>query len=187
MMLLVFLVSLSCRVVIGQSAVDDVLLLKKGKNTIAKYFAGGNISFFTRERKPVVASIDSIRRDSLFLKQYNIRMLPTGYGTFTKDTAGSYLLAYSLLDVAGFPAIKQRGRNIITDGTVLKWGAAGFIVLNLVNATRENDPPFGKDNRPALLSAVGTYVLGWGLGKLWTNHYTIGRKYRLEVLARGKW
>ncbi len=166
----------------AQEGPCDILLLKKGNKTVQKYYAGNSIRFYTTEGQDISGMIDCIKNDSIFLTQQTIRRIQTPEGGIRFDTSQKYKLMFSIANIGSFPAGKQKGKNIITDGSLLILGGAGYLVVNLVNTTRQGDPPFGKENLPKVLTATGAVVLGFLLKKVWPSRNTIGKKYELQVL-----
>lgn len=167
---------------LAQSGKNNVLILKKGEQSVAKYFSGNSISFTTKDGMPVSGVIDHITLDSIYLVNYNIRRLQRADGGIIFDTAGRYKLMFNLNNIGSFPIQKQKGKNILTDGSLLMLGGGAYLVLNIFNTTREGNPPFGEENLPNLLWATGMVATGFLLKKLWPKKITIGPKYSLVVL-----
>ncbi|TAD85258.1 MAG: hypothetical protein EAY75_11640 [Bacteroidetes bacterium] len=160
---------------------SDVLLLQKNQRTIASYFAGTNISFFTTDRLPVSARVDSIRRDSIFLTQYNLQRFMTAQGGQMIDTVGKFNLRFSVANIGYFPYKGRQPQGFW--GRALGLGGGGFLLVNLVNTLRENDAFFGKENLPRVLGAVGAVALGIGLAATEKEKVKLGGKYRLKYLV----
>lgn len=167
---------------IAQDKPCDILLLKKGNKTIQKFFSGSTIVFYTTEGMNVFGTIECITNDSIFLYQQTIRRIPTPDGGIRFDTSNKYRLMYSIANIGSFPAGKQKGKNLVTDGTLLMVGGAGYLVVNLVNTTRQGDPPFGEENLPRVLAGAGAVAGGFLLRMLWPSRHFIGKKYQLQVL-----
>lgn len=160
---------------------SDILLLQKNHRTIRQFHPGTPVTFFTTEHLAVSAIVDSIKRDSIFLLQYGVRMVPNGFGGYRPDTLGRYKLGFSLDNIYSFPAPPPRFA-VIRNGLIFMIGGAAYLVLNLVNSTREKVPPFGKDNRPHLAWGAGAVVFGYLLHRLRVKEYRVGKKYQLKYL-----
>jgi hypothetical protein len=173
-----------CQASFAQTGSSNFLLLKKGEKTIQKYFAGNGIRFSTTEGMPVEGMIEKITTDSIYLINHNVRRIQRADGAVIFDTAGRYRSSFSLANLGSFPAGKQQGKNILTDGTLLMIAGGGYLVLNIFNTTRQGDPPFGEENLPNVLIASGLVATGFLLKKAWPKKYTIGRKYYLKVIER---
>jgi hypothetical protein len=162
---------------------SDILLLQKHNRTIRQFFAGNFIQFYTTEHQLISANIDSIRRDSLFLVQYDIRMVPNIFGTYAPDTTGRYQLLFSLANIGSFPANSKR-INIFTNGTLLITGGSAFLLLNVINTLSSGDRLFAANNTGYL--TLGATILAAGiLQKLITvnsDEYRLGKKYHLKYL-----
>jgi hypothetical protein len=177
-----FLLVLICQQSFAQTGSSNFLLLKKGEKTIQKYFAGNGIRFFTTEGMPVEGIIEKITADSIYLINQNVRRIQRADGAVIFDTTGKYSLLFSLSNIGSFPVGKQRGKNILTEGTLLMIAGGGYLVLNIFNTTREGDPPFGEENLSNVLIASGLMATGFLLKKAWPKKYYIGKKYHLKVI-----
>jgi len=166
----------------GQSGSNNILLLKKGNKTLTKFMTGSAIRFSTTEGMPVEGRIERITPDSIFLINYTIRRLQRTDGGIIFDTAGRYRLMFSLTNIGALPAGKQKGENILTNGALLRIAGAGYLVLNIINTTRQGDPPFGQENISEILIGAGMVASGYLLGKLWRKRYPIGRKFYFKVI-----
>jgi hypothetical protein len=160
----------------------DILLLKKGNKTVAKYFSGNYIAFYTTDGMPVNGTITCIKNDSIFLIQFQVQHIQTPLGGIRLDTSGRYRLQFSLANIGSFPAGRQRGKNLITDGRLFMVAGAGYLAVNLINTTRQGQPPFGSENLPRVLASSAAVLTGFLLSKSWPNRWTIGRRYSLKVL-----
>lgn len=163
---------------------SDILLLQKNHRTIRQFFSGNNITFFTTEHMGVSAVIDYIKRDSLFLLQYDVKMVPNIFGTFSPDTLAVYNVNFSLKNIYSFPA-DPRKFAFITNGNLFMLGGGAYLVLNIVNTLREHDAPFGKDNMPNIIGGVTAFAFGFLLHKSQVTEYRLGRKYQLKYLPVG--
>jgi hypothetical protein len=160
---------------------SDILLLQKNNRSIRQFFPGTTISFFTTDGVGVSAVVDHIKSDSLFLVQYDVRMVPNIFGTYSPDTVAVYNLNYSVKNIGSFPA-DPRKFAFITNGNLFMLGGSAYLVLNLVNTLREGDPPFGKDNLPNIIGGVTAFAFGYLLHKTQVTEYRLGKKYKLKYL-----
>jgi hypothetical protein len=177
LLILLFPISLA-----GQQS--DILLLQKNHRSIRQFFPGTTITFFTTEHMGVSAVIDYISRDSLFLLQYDVKMVPNIFGTLSPDTLAVYKLQFSLKNIYSFPA-DPRKFAFVTNGNLFMLGGSAYLVLNLVNTLREGDPPFGKDNLPNIIGGVTAFAFGFLLHKTQVTEYRLGKKYSLKYLPAG--
>ena len=63
---------------------SDFLLLKKKDKTIQSYYPGSNIEFTTVNNIYRNGVITILHNDSIFIKEFLIRQLPTTLGTYLK-------------------------------------------------------------------------------------------------------
>jgi hypothetical protein len=178
--LLLFFFPLAAQSQLGKSG---FLVLKKGNKTVGRYYTGNTMQFYTTESMPVSGVVDRITADSIYLYQYQIRRMQRADGAVIFDTTGRFPLSFSIANIGSFPAGRQKGKNLLTNGTLLMIGGAGYLVVNMVNTVREGDPPFGEDNLSNVLIATGAVATGFLLKKSWPSRWYIGKKYKLQVMA----
>jgi hypothetical protein len=161
---------------------SGILLLKKGHRTIARFHQHQFISFSTTEGMPVSAQIERIANDSLFLIQYQVQRVQRADGATYMDTTGKFRLQFSRANIGSFAPMRQRGKNLLTDGTLLMVGGGIYLGLNGVNTLRDGDPLLGKDNRPNMIGALATVGTGLLLKNLWRKRWVIGNTFRLQII-----
>src|SRR5438874_4204163 len=100
-LLLLVLFSLSA----FSQASDFVTVKKKNNRTYATYFPGSAINCMTLEGYYLHGVVDTVRNDSVFVRQYDIRLTPTVFGVNRIDTMGTYVLGihYKEIDVVVVP------------------------------------------------------------------------------------
>ena len=97
------------------SAQNDLLILKKNNRTIQSFFPGSEMDFSTDTRY-YEGQITSIKRDSVFLIQYDIRhVYSPNLGVFLLDTVAEYHFAVNYKDIISF------GKN----SSNFNWNASG--------------------------------------------------------------
>lgn len=159
----------------GQSS--DVVLLKKRKKTISRYYAGTDIEMVTTTGVSLHAYITHINRDTLFLKQFVVRQTPTMMGVFVLDTITTYNYQYHYNQIKSINKPKHGFDLSASAGSLLGGGAiltlAGGVVF-LVDREKFS---------PALMGAsVSLTAIGYVLSKVNSNNMVIGKKYSLEYL-----
>lgn len=152
---ILILFSLPCCVYAQPS--DFIALKKKGK-TIRSYYAGTHIEFITHTGAYRNALINRIHNDTLYLQEFEVRLLPTTFGTYIRDTAGSYRFKYHYNQVFSLGPKKQKfnwsgsGSSLMGGGVLLMLGS-GVVYL----ADRNNFSP-GLLGAAAALTGIG-YLL----------------------------
>ena len=173
--LLFILLTLTAYQAIAQSS--DVVLLKKGKKTIKRYFAGSNIDITTTTGAYINAEISRITNDTMFLKQYVIRQVPTQLGVFILDTVTTYYYKYHYNQVK---AIGKTGRRFnlsassasLLGGGILLTVASGVVYL----VDRDNFSP------GLMIASASLATIGYVLAKTGGKGMVIGKKYSLVYL-----
>jgi len=159
----------------GQSS--DVILLKKRKKTISRYYVGKDINMVTTNGVSLNAYITHINNDTLFLKQFVVRQTPTMMGVFVLDTLTTYNYQYHYNQIKSIAKPIQGFDLSASAGTLMGGGAiltlAGGVVF-LVDREKFS---------PALMGAsVSLTAIGYVLSKSTSNNIMIGKKYSIEYL-----
>lgn len=152
---------------------SDFILLKQKNRTVATYFPGTDIKYTAVNGVYTQAIITGIKNDSMFLKEYVIRALPTQLGVYILDT--SYY--YKTIHYNEIKAIGKTGRrfNWAGSGAALMGGGILLTVASgisyLVNS---------KKFSPELLAAsAGLAGVGYLLTRVSDAGMVIGKKYSL--------
>lgn len=157
---------------------SDFMALKKKGRTIRSYFSGTHIEFITNTGAYRNALINRMYNDTLYLQEFEVRLLPTTFGTYIRDTVGSYRFKYHHNQVASLGPKKQKfnwsgsGSSLMGGGVLLMLGS-GVVYL----ADRDKFSP-------GLLGAAAALA---GLGYLMNSSGSKGikpgkRKYTLEYI-----
>ncbi len=158
---------------------SDFLLLKKGDRTLRHYLAGQHIEFTSSTGAYHNALITNIKNDSVFLQEFLIQRIPTTYGGFIIDTAGSFRFVYNYRDILYLGRIERKNFNVAGSGGALLGGGT---LLTLASAVvwvvdRESFSPV------LMASGAGLAGLGYLMSRAGSKPITIGKKkYRLEYL-----
>lgn len=158
---------------------SDLISLRKGRKVLQTFFKGQNIIFTTKTGASRDALITNIKNDSIFLQEFLIMRIPTTYGGYILDTAGSYRYAYSYKDMYIFPKKEKRGFNLGNSGASL---LTGGVILSLASGVgyfvnRDNFSP------GLLIASAGAALIGFVLTKKTGEPILIGKKkYNLQYI-----
>ncbi len=157
---------------------SDFLLLKKKGKTIHSYYAGTQIEFMTTGGVYKNALINKIHNDTLYLQEFLVRQLPTQFGFYVIDTAGSFRYAYHYNQIKSIGK-EQKGFNVSGSGATLFGGGILLTLASAVVYLVDRDK-----FSPALMGAsAGLALAGYLMNKAGGRGIIIGRKqYRLEYV-----
>jgi hypothetical protein len=161
-------------------AQSDLLILKKNGRTMKTFFPGNRIQFSTTGRQ-FDAFITSIRKDSIFLVQYDIRSVPSNLGFNIVDTVARYYFSINYKDIIAFN--KSRGSFVRGSGGGLFGGGILLTTAGLITWI------FAKPNtryyaRPELVGGAAALTgIGYLMMKSSGTEYRIGKKYSLNYIA----
>jgi hypothetical protein len=160
---------------------SDFIVLKKGQQSIKSFFAGSNITVETVEGS-YSGQVTSIKKDSLFINQYDIRQLPTNLGVYVVDTVATYRLAFNYKDITRIEDQRHKGFDWSASGGSLLGGGILITVVGLGTWI------FAKPGTPyhasPVLVGAGAALAGIGylLLRSHSNKYKIGKKYQVEYV-----
>ena len=166
---------------IGRAQQADFLVLKKNEHTIKSFFTGSQVNFLTAYAG-YSGQINEIKKDSVFLTEFDIRQVPTNLGVYVLDTVARYHVAFPYKDIT---AIRndQRGFNWAASGASL---LGGGILLTAIGAGTWIFTKPGTRYHAGTSLVIGSAILG-GVGYLLLkshgNSYTIGKKYLLQYIG----
>ena len=162
----------------AQSA--DFIILKKKNKTVATFYSGSNISFTAQSGAFINAQINGIKNDTVYLQEFIIRYLPTTFGTYIIDTAGSYHYKYHYEQIAAIGKKEKTNFNVKGSGAALLGGGAVLALASGVVYLVDRQ----KFSAPLLIAAVGLGTIGYFMakGKKGGNGMLIGKKYRLVYM-----
>ena len=157
----------------------DFIILKKNSKTIRNYYPGINIQFVSTGGVYRDALITEIKNDSIYLQEFLVRRLPTVYGTYINDTAGSFRYTYHYNEIKSFGKKEKKGFNAAGSGAAL---LGGGILLTLASGIS-----YIADKEKFSPGLLGASVALGGLGYLMTTTgkkaIVIGRKYTLKYMS----
>ena len=157
---------------------SDVLLLKKKNKTIDRYYSGKDIEFTTTTGAYINANIQGIKNDTLYLKEFIVRTVPTQLGVYVLDTVTTYYYSYHYNQVKNIGKA-SKGFNLSGSAASLMGGgalltlASGVVYL----ADREKFSP------ALLITSASLAGLGYVMAKTSGKGMNIGKKYHLVYLA----
>lgn len=160
---------------------SDFIIIKKNRQAVKSFFAGSNISLQT-EGGYYSGQITSIKKDSLFIIQYDIRQLPTNLGIYVVDTVATYRLSFNYKEIIKVEKQKGKGFNWAASGGSL---LGGGVLLTAVGLGTWIFTKPGNTYHASTAFVVGSAALA-GIGYLLlrsnSSFYSIGKKYQLEYV-----
>jgi hypothetical protein len=170
--LLFIIIVFICQHALGQQG--DFILLKKNDRTIGSYYKGNNIAFTNPQGSYIEAEITDIKTDTLFLRQFVIRQIPTTLGVYVLDTVASYRYQYRYNEIK---AIGRAGGkfNVSGSAAALMGGGALLTVASGVVYLADRN----KFSPRLMFGAMGLAGIGYAMAKLTGKGMIIGKKYSL--------
>ena len=162
------------------TAQSDLLILKKNYHTIETFFPGSEMTFSTSNRF-YKANVSSIKNDSIFLIQYDVRQIPTTLGVYILDTVSTYNFAVNYHDIKSFGK-NRNGFDLSSSGAALFGGGillttAGLVtwIVTKPNTEYHASPQF-------VIGAAVLAGIGYLLMKTANKNIKLGKKYSLDYI-----
>lgn len=158
---------------------SDFIILKKKNKTIRTFYAGSNIEFVATNGAYRNGVINKIERDTIFMQEFLVQRIPTTFGTYIIDTAGSFRFAYDYRQIKMFGK-EQKGFNVAGSGGAL---LGGGILLTLGSgvvylADRE------KFSGGLMAASAGLALAGYFMSKSGSKGIVMGKKgYHLQYMG----
>lgn len=166
----------------GGAQSSDFIILKKGNKTIRNIYSGTNIQFVSTSGAYRDALITGIKADSIYLQEFLVRRLPTVYGSYINDTAGSFRYTYHYNQVKSFGKPQKKGFNMSGSAAALMGGGALLTLASGVSYLADRD----KFSPQLLGAALGLGGLGYLMSTTGRKGIIIGRKYTLHYMNMTK-
>jgi len=178
---LLFLLShLVCLLAFSQAS--DFIVVKKHDRTVKSYFPGLPITLETESNSWVNGWITAIHHDSVFIKQYDVRQVPTTWGVMVLDTAGSYIVGVDYKEIKRIE-FDERGQSFgyVKNGAIFMIGGLGYALLNVVNGQYLHESITDSKNMRSLGIALGVAGAGFILNRI-EHHKNRRWKYVIEYI-----
>ncbi len=160
---------------------SDILLLKKHNVTLKTFFPGNQIDFSTSSGY-YSGLIQSIRHDSLFLVQYDIRQIPSNLGFYFLDTVGTYPFNINYKQITSFGKNNKNNFDWSASGGALFGGGVLLTTVGL-GTWLFTKPKSQYYASPYLVGgAVLLAFIGYLLIKSGSKGLLLGKKYSLEYI-----
>ncbi|MFV0605808.1 MAG: hypothetical protein ACK5NK_08220 [Niabella sp.] len=184
-LLYIFIISFILSAPMNAQVPDFISVKRKNGRTIRNYYAGGwPINFKTTNGSVYEGPIDKIANDSLWIKFYNIRRIPTIWNTFLYDTLEVYTVPfhYKEIDYIIFPSTRKSKHNLALLGSMMQIGGFGYDVVNIVNSIYLQDSFTSKRNLKNVGIATTVGLAGTLIKRKFGNPYRKSRRYKIVYI-----
>ena len=155
---------------------SDFILFKNKDRTMSTWFTGTEIKFTDKSGAYIEGKITAIKNDSIFIKEYIIRQIPTQLGVYILDTSYYYYQNH-------YNQVKSIGKS----GRHFDWAASGGVLMGGgILLTVASGVIFLADNKKfspeLLIAAAGLTGVGYLLSRQSGKGMVIGKKYSLVYI-----
>ncbi len=162
----------------GFTQSSDFIILKKGNRAVRYFYTGTHIEFVSTNDAYRDALITAIKNDSIYLQEFYVLRMPTTYGGFILDTAGSFRYTYHYNQVKSFGKKQKRGFNVSGSGAALLGGGILLTLASGVSYLADKD----KFSPQLLGAAVALATAGYFMSRSGSKGIVIGKKYTLQYM-----
>ncbi len=159
-------------------ASDFITVVKRNGRTVKTFFPGLSISFETFDKRAFSGEITSIRHDSVFIREWDIRPVLNFVGIPTVDTLGTFMAGFHYKEIDKVEVSDRMRLQQITPGRILIIGGAGYALLNVINGAYLHQSVTSKKNLTSLGIATGAV----GLGLLFNYISKHRNRYHVEYI-----
>lgn len=163
---------------IGFAQTTDFLILKKKDRPVKYFYAGSQIEFVSTDGAYRNTIITAIKNDSIYLQEFLIRRVPTIFGSYINDTAGSFRYTYHYKQVHSFGKVPQKGFNVSGSGAALMGGGILLTLASGVSYIADKE----KFSPELLGAAAALATAGYFMSRSGRNGWVIGKKYTLQYM-----
>ncbi|MES1223063.1 MAG: hypothetical protein ABUT20_46650 [Bacteroidota bacterium] len=156
----------------------DFMMLKKHNKTVETFYAGSNIDFTTTSGAYINGVINKLKNDTLYIQEFITRYLPTTFGTYIIDTAGSYHYQFHYNQIAAIGKKENKGFNTKGSGAALLGGGTVIALASGVVYLVDRK----KFSAPLLIASTALATAGYFMAKGGSKGMTIGKKYKLVYM-----
>lgn len=179
---LLFAICLACFCVSLSAQKGRLLLLKERGVTIRSYSVGDYINFQFSNQQWLTGYVSAIKEDTIQINQFALQRVMTQFGTYGEDTLRLGKMVLHINEIIAFSKDRGHYNSVVTNGSALQVGGAGYVLLNIINSLINNDPILEQRNIPKIISGAVAVVAGRLLRKANPNYRPIGKRFSLEIL-----
>jgi len=179
---LLFAICLACFCVSLNAQKGRLLLLKERGVTIRSFSVGDYINFQFSNQQWLTGYVSAIKEDTIQINQFALQRVMSQFGTYGEDTLRLGKMVLHINEIIAFSKDRGHYNSVVTNGSALQVGGAGYVLLNIINSLINNDPILEQRNIPKIISGAVAVVAGRLLRKANPNYRPIGKRFSLEIL-----
>jgi hypothetical protein len=150
-------------------SLDYISVRKKNGSVVKNFYSGSDILLQQTNGIYLQGPIAAIRNDSVYLTIYDIRLFPTTFGTFIRDTIAVSIVGIRHQEIQRIYLAKRTSFWERNTGPLLMIGGAGYLALNILNGGLFESSVTDNKNLKKIGFAAGAFGLGYLLKKLFSS------------------
>lgn len=179
-LLLWVMVLVSCQLMAQGS--DLITVRKPNGRTVKTFTRGSFIEFIDPGNQLISGYIQTIRDDSVFIGQPDIRKYYSQAGGVIFDTIGTWYKAYHYKELLRIKVFEHSNQLINFAGSAMMIGGIGYAGLNIINGAYLEQPITDKENLQTLGIALGVFATGLALKKIFPPSPYTRKKHRVMYI-----
>lgn len=163
--LLIFFVLVSFSVCVTAQSADFISVRKRNGIAVKNFYPGSPVSLQIKDGMFAEGILHRVANDSLFIQLYDVRIVPTPWGTKATDTVALYVTKVRYTDIGWISLGKPRNKLLTRISNMLLVGGTGGVVLNGINSIGSGESFFSKDNMGWYLTSAILFGTGFLMKK----------------------
>lgn len=163
----------------------DYISVRKNGRAVKHFISGSRIVLQTTAGNYVEGPVHAIQHDSVYITIYDVRMLPTVWGTRIRDTVSVYVLPLHYKQIERIYLNPRRGFLKRSAGPLMMLGGGGYLVLNVLNGAVFGLPVTDAKNLRTIGTSAGVFGAGFLLNKMFQSDGFTTRKHEIRYVALG--
>jgi hypothetical protein len=147
-------------------SLDYISVRKKNGSVIKNFYSGSEITLQTTGGMYLQGPIKTIRNDTVYVTLYDIRYMPTVFGTYVKDTVSTVIFGLYKDEIGKILIQKRKSFLERTIAPLAMIGGAGYFTLNLLNGTFFDNEVSSDHKLKVVGISVGMFGIGYLIKKL---------------------
>lgn len=165
---------------------DFISVRKKNGRHLKTFIKGSPILFETAYGSYIQGPITEIKKDSLFIRMFDIRTYTTAFGSRIVDTVRTYTTGIHYKEIKRIQVFRRNNFIWSKMDKLLFIGGSGYFLLNLANGAYLSEPVTSKENLRSLGISLGAVGAGLIIRKYFMINNFSRRKHKIVYVNMTK-
>ena len=163
-------------------SLDYISIRKKNGRVVKNFYTGSTILLQTSSGGYLQGPIQTIKNDSVFVGLYDIREVPTVWGSRIRDTVSFVVVGINYKEIERVQLSRKQNFLQRTGAPLLIIGGGSYLALNLLNGALFNDSITDSKNVKKLSIAGSMIGIGYLIKKLFSSDGFSSKKHKITYV-----